>query len=104
MNESDPRWGVTKYPFLECLREGILPVYTKFGKYPFFGTLGFGVPRTGSKPPPVGDCSSSWLLWHDEKTTSDVKTTNGPDLLKLTYVINIPQGLNRLLLHIFMIP
>ena len=37
------------------------------------------MPRTGSKTPPVNDCSSSWLLWHDEKTTSDVKTTNGPD-------------------------
>ena len=23
--------------------------------------------RTGSQTPPVGDCSSSWLLWQDEK-------------------------------------
>ena len=26
------------------------------------------MPRTGSKTPSVGDSSSSWLLWHDEKT------------------------------------
>ena len=54
-----------------------------YGRYhehilPLFGSLRFGVPRTGSKTPSVGDCSSSWLLWHDEKTTYDVKTTNGP--------------------------
>ena len=47
---------------------------------PLFGTLRFGVPRTGSKSSPVGDCARS--LWHDEKTTSDVKPTNGPDPLK----------------------
>ena len=40
------------------------------------------MPRIGSKTPQVGDCSSSWLLWYDEKITSNVKTTNGPDPLK----------------------
>ena len=46
------------------------------------GTLRAGVPRTGSKTPPVGDCSSSWLLWHDEKTTCHVETTSDSDPLK----------------------
>ena len=50
--------------------------------YPSLARCSFGVPRAGSKSPPVGDCSSSWLLWHDEKTTLDVGTTNGPDPLK----------------------
>ena len=57
-------------------------VSIKFGKYPLFATVRFGVPRTGSKPSPVGDRSSSWWLWHDEKTTSGVKPINGPDPLK----------------------
>ena len=79
VNESDQKWGVTKYPFLECLREGIPRRLYQVSEVSLFGTLRAGVPRTGSKTPPVGDCSSSWLLWHDEKITSDVKTTNGPD-------------------------
>ena len=58
-----------------------------YGRYhehilPLFGSLRFGVPRTGSKTPSVGDCSSSWLLWHDEKTTAHIETANGSDPLK----------------------
>ena len=74
------------YPFLECLREGIPRRLFKvwevplFGTIlPLFGTLRYGVPRTGSKTPPVRDCSCSWLLWHDEKTTAHTETANGPD-------------------------
>ena len=88
MNESDQKWGVTKYLFSESLREGIprrlyevSEVLLSGTILPLFGKLWTGVPRTGSKTPPVGDCSSSSLLWHDEKT-SHVETTNGPDPLK----------------------
>ena len=89
VNESDQKSGVSKYPFLACVREGIprrlyyvleVPLFGTI--LPLFGTSRIGVPRTGSKTPPVGDCSSSWLLWHDEKTTPHVETTNGPDPLK----------------------
>ena len=89
MNESDQKWGMSKYLFLACLREGIpLRLYyvlevPLFGTIlPLFGKLRFGVPRNVSKTPPVGDCSSSWLLWHDEKTTFHVETTNDLDPLK----------------------
>ena len=93
MNESDQKCGVVKYPFLECLREGIprrlyqvweVPLFGTI--LPLFGTSRIGVPRTGSKTPPVSDCSSSWLLWNDEKTTSHVETTNGPDPLNVTSI------------------
>ena len=73
VNESDQKWGVSKYPFLACLCEGIphrlyqvweVPLTGKI--LPLFGTLRIGVPRTSSKTPPVGHSSSSWLLWNDQ--------------------------------------
>ena len=46
------------------------------------------------------------IYWHDEKTTSIVKTTNGPDLLKRDQHTStssaIPQGLVWWLLHTMM--
>ena len=81
---------MTKYPFLECFHEGThnrlyhdweIPLFGTI--LPLFGMLRFGVPPTGPKTPPVGDCSSSWLLWRDEKTTAHIETANGPDPLKL---------------------
>ena len=68
VNESDQKWGVTKHPFLGWYTPPSLP---RLGRTLFwndftpFGTLRFGMPRTGSKTPPVGDCSSSLWLWHD---------------------------------------
>ena len=84
MNESDQNWGVTECLFLECLGEGIPRRLYQVWEVPFFGTSRFGVPLSGSKTPPVGDRSSSWLLSHDEKNyvRRRVETTNGPDKLK----------------------
>ena len=86
MNESDQRWGVSKEP-IGMLTLGHTPSSLPSLEVPLFGTIfplcvtsWIGVPRTGSKTPPVGDYSS-WL-WHDEKTTPEVETTNGPDPLK----------------------
>ena len=76
LNESDQKWGVTQSPSSECLREGIpRRLNCKFGKSPFFA-------RSGLVCPGLADRSSSWLLWHDQKTTSHVETTNCPDPLK----------------------
>ena len=75
------------HPCFTFLREGIprRPNYfTPFLEplYPIFSLSRMDVPRTGSKIPPVGDGSASWLLWHAEKTTSHVETTNGSDPVK----------------------
>ena len=76
------------YPLLKPRARVYPAVANKFWKFPFLvrfyplGTSWIGVPRAGSRTPPVGDCSSPWLLSHDETTTSRIETTNGPDPLK----------------------
>ena len=39
MNERDQKWGVTKYPFLECLREDIPRRLYYVWEVPLFGTI-----------------------------------------------------------------
>ena len=76
-------------------------VSTQFEKYPFLARCGLvctGLIKT------ITDWRLNQLavVVHDEKTTSDVKPTNGPYPIKRdqhTCVISKPQGLVWLLLH-----
>ena len=77
--------GCEHVPLFDMPTRGYTPLSLLVCEVPFLvlliGALRIDLPRTGSKTPSVGDCSSSRLLWHDEKTTSHV-TTNGADPLK----------------------
>ena len=113
--------------FLECIRSGwtrviksgvwlstpfwnacarVYPaVSTKFEKYPLLARCDLVCPGLAQKHRPLVTVPAR-DYWHDEKTTSIVKTTNGPDLLKRDQHTStssaIPQGLVWWLLHTMM--
>ena len=79
MKESDQKWGVTKYSFLECLREGIP---RRLGSTPLWHVAIWCAPDWLKN-------TAGWRLFQlvvvvarRKDYTSDVKTTNGPDPLK----------------------
>ena len=81
---STPWWNACARVYPALLSLGSTPFGTIL---PLFGTLRIGVPRIGSKTPPVGHCSSSWLLWHEVPLRNDQRPR--PAQTWSAYVISI---------------
>ena len=90
MNENDKKWGCEQVPLFGMLTRGYTPPsLLSLGKSPLLYDF---TPFWHI----VDWCAPDWLkntaggrlfqlvvlLWHGEKTTSHVETTNGPDVLK----------------------